>query len=340
MAVPSPSPTSTPDAEATIAAKVQSTVEAMAPSPTSTPVPTPTPTSTPTPAPTITPTPTPTDTPTPTPTNTPTPTPTNTPTPTPTNTPTSAPTNTPTPAPTNTPTPAPTNTPTPTPTNTPTPIPGDALSVADVVESVRAGVVRIAGTSGSGSGFVVDSDGYILTNEHVIAGQDRLTIVFDDGARLRARVVAYDSARDIALLKVDTTLSLIALPLAEEVREGEDVVALGYPLDLRDRMTATRGIVSAFRTFRGVAYVQTDAATNPGNSGGPLMNLSGEVVGMNTSVRREIQGRDFDAQGIGYAIKFDVLSSRLEILKSGVSSGPTSTPTPRGPQRRGPPSVR
>ena len=337
MAVPSPSPTSTPDAEATIAAKVQSTVEAMAPSPTSTPVPTPTPTSTPTPAPTITPTPTPTDTPTPTPTNTPTPTPTNTPTPTPTNTPTptptntptSAPTNTPTPAPTNTPTPAPTNTPTPTPTNTPTPIPGDALSVADVVESVRAGVVRIAGTSGSGSGFVVDSDGYILTNEHVIAGQDRLTIVFDDGARLRARVVAYDSARDIALLKVDTTLSLIALPLAEEVREGEDVVALGYPLDLRDRMTATRGIVSAFRTFRGVAYVQTDAATNPGNSGGPLMNLSGEVVGMNTSVRREIQGRDFDAQGIGYAIKFDVLSSRLEILKSGVSSGPTSTPTPR-----------
>ena len=94
-------------------------------------------------------------------------------------------------------------------------------------------------------------------------------------------------------------------------------------------MTTTRGIVSAFRTFGGVAYIQTDAAINPGNSGGPLLNLSGEVVGMNTSVRREIQGRDFDAQGIGYAIKFDVLSSRLEILKSGVSSGPTSTPTPR-----------
>ena len=93
------------------------------------------------------------------------------------------------------------------------------------------------------------------------------------------------------------------------------MVALGYPLNLKDRMTATRGIVSAFRTFRGVAYIQTDAAINPGNSGGPLMNLSGEVVGMNTLVRREIQGRDFDAQGIGYAIKFDVLSSRLEILK-------------------------
>ena len=315
MAVPSPSPTSTPDAEATIAAKVQSTVEAMAPSPTSTPVPTPTP------APTITPTPTPTDTPTPTPTNTPTPTPTNTPTP--------APTNTPTPAPTNTPTPAPTNTPTPTLTNTPTPTSVDALSVADMVESVGAGVVLIAGTSGSGSGFIVDSAGYILTNEHVIDGAGRLTVVFDDGTRSTPQVVGFDAARDIALLRVVTTRQLTALPLATEVREGDEVVALGYPLGLNDRMTTTQGIVSAFRTFGGVAYIQTDAATNPGNSGGPLLNLSGEVVGMNTSVRREIQGRDFDAQGIGYAIKFDVLSSRLEILKSGVSSGPTSTPTPR-----------
>ena len=96
---------------------------------------------------------------------------------------------------------------------------------------------------------MVDSDGYILTNEHVIAGQDRLTIVFDDGARLRAQVVASDAARDIALLRVATTRQLTALPLATEVREGDEVVALGYPLDLRDRMTVTRGIVSAFRTF-------------------------------------------------------------------------------------------
>ena len=190
-------------------------------------------------------------------------------------------------------------------------------------------MVLIAGTLGSGSGFIVDSEGYILTNEHVIDGAGRLTVVFEDGTRLTPQVVASDAARDIVLLRVATTRQLTALPLATEVREGVEVVALGYPLDLKDRMTVTRDIVSAFRTFRSVAYIQTDAAINPGNSGGPLINLSGEVVGMNTLVRREIQGRDFDAQGIGYAIKFDVLSSRLEILKSGVSSGPTSTPTPR-----------
>ena len=314
MAILSPTPTSTPDAEATIAAKVRSTVEAMAPSPTSTPVPTATPI----------------------PTSTPTATPTSTPTPIPTSTPTPTPTSTPTPIPTSTPTPTPTSTPTPIPTNTPTPTPDTAQSMADVVERSRTGVVLIAGTSGSGSGFVVDPAGYILTNEHVIAGADRLTVVLDDGTRLTPQVVAFDAERDIALLRVETTGQLTALPLATEVREGDEVVALGYPLDLQDRMTTTRGIVSAFRTFRGVAYIQTDAATNPGNSGGPLLNLSGEVVGMNTSVRREIQGRDYDAQGIGYAIRFDVLSSRLEILKSGASTErPTPTSTPRATTQGG-----
>ena len=109
------------------------------------------------------------------------------------------------------------------------------------------------------------------------------------------------------------------------------MIALGYPLDLDDRMTVTRGIISAFRTLGGVAYIQTDAATNPGNSGGPLLNLRGEVVGMNTSVRREIQDRDYDAQGIGFAIMHDVLSSRLAAMMSGSSSAiptPTQTPIP------------
>ena len=288
------------------------------------------PTPTPTPVPTNTPTPTPTNTPIPIPTNTPIPTPTNTPIPTPTNTPIPTPTNTPIPTPINTPTSTPTNAPTPVPTNTP--IPDSAQSIADVVERTRAGVVRIAGTSGSGSGFVVDSAGYILTNEHVIDGAGRLTVVFDDGARLAAQVVASDAARDIALLKVEATRQLAALPLATEAREGDEVVALGYPLELDDRMTVTRGIVSAFRTYGGVAYVQTDAATNPGNSGGPLLNLKGNVVGMNTSILREIQGRDYDAQGIGFAIRYDVLVSRLPVMMSGASSGrttPTRTPTPR-----------
>ena len=197
------------------------------------------------------------------------------------------------------------------------------------MEKVRLGVVRIEGTSSTGSGFIVDSAGYILTNEHVIAGQDRLTIVFDDGTRSTPQVIASDSAQDIALLKVDTPgRQLTALPLATEVREGDDVVALGYPLDA-DTLTVTGGIVSALRTFGNVAYVQTDAAINPGNSGGPLLNLSGEVVGMNTSIQRAIQGQEFFAQGIGYAIRSDFLSTRLATMMSGGYSGPTTLLTPR-----------
>ena len=210
-----------------------------------------------------------------------------------------------------------------------TPTPGTSLSVRDVMEKVRLGVVRIEGTSSTGSGFIVDSAGYILTNEHVIAGQDRLTIVFDDGTRSTPQVIASDSAQDIALLKVDTPgRQLTALPLATEVREGDDVVALGYPLDA-DTLTVTGGIVSALRTFGNVAYVQTDAAINPGNSGGPLLNLSGEVVGMNTSIQRAIQGQEFFAQGIGYAIRSDFLSTRLATMMSGGYSGPTTLLTPR-----------
>ena len=227
--------------------------------------------------------------------------------------------------------PTPTNTPVPTPTSSPkpapivTPMPGAAQSIADVVDRTRAGVVRIEGTSGSGSGFVVDSAGYILTNQHVIDSAGRLTVVFDDGTRLTPNVVASDAARDIALLKVVSSSQLTALPFATETREGDEVVALGYPLDLRERMTVTQGIVSAFLTIVGVAHVQTDAATHPGNSGGPLLNLRGEVVGMNTSGHREAQGT------IGFAIRYDILSSRLVAMMSGASTAiptPTRTPTP------------
>ena len=360
-ALPTATDTPQPDFQATVHAGIAGTMEVLAstpsptpvpepiatptPLPTQTPIPTPTPAPTPTdtatliptntPTPSHTPVPSPTDTPTPIP--TPTPVPSDTPTPEPTTAPTSLPIDTPTPLPTDTATPSPTDTPTPLPT--PTQIPTDTpeptatsspdttLALADVVEQARAGVVRIEGPTGSGSGFVVDVDGYILTNEHVINGQPRLTVVFDNGARLTARVISSDAARDIALLKVSAAGTLTMLPFATEVREGEEVVALGHPLNLGGSMTITKGIVSAFRTSSGVSYIQTDAAINPGNSGGPLLNTNGEVVGMNTSVRREIQGAEFSAQGIGFAVKFDVLSSRLTAMKSGQSSPPTPVPT-------------
>lgn len=361
-ALPTATDTPEPDFQATVHAGVAGTMEVLASTPSPTPVPPPTatpippPTPTQTPIPTDTPTPIPTDTPTPIPTNTPTPTftpipshtptPTNTPPPTATHTPiptdTPIPTETPTPIPTATTrfqdlidalsaTPTPTETPVPTPAHTPIPVPTSSpdLSVADVVERAREGVVRIEGPNSSGSGFVVDSDGYILTNEHVIRGQSRLTVVFDNGTRLTARVISSDAARDIALLKVTASRTLTVLPFAKSVRVGDEVLVLGYPLgyQLGDDMTANDGIVSSLRTYSGVSYIQTNAAINPGNSGGPLVNLKGEVVGMNTSsIDESRSGRP--VEGIGFAIKFDVLSSRITAMKSGGGSSPAPTSTP------------
>ena len=321
MAMPTATPTPAPDVEATVAAGVEATVEAMRPTITPTHVPTWTPTITPTPTATHTPTSTPTHTPTPTATHTSTPT--DTPVPTKTPTPTPIPTSTPT----ITPTPTYTPVPTPTHTHTPTPTPVARLSVADIVDEARPSVVRIISADGGGTGFVIDADGYILTNEHVVEGQTSVTVVFHDGARIVARVVSADAGRDIALLEVDANRNLAPLAFAARVREGEDVIALGFPLDLGESMSVTRGIVSAIRTFSGVKHVQTDAAINPGNSGGPLLNDMGEVVGMNTFIRREIEGREYDAQGIGFAVSFDVLEDRYAAMKANPSP-PTAAATP------------
>ena len=299
MAMPTATPTPQLDIEATVAAGVQATVEAMRPTPTFTPEPTPTPTTTPTP--------------------------TRTPTPTSTPTPTQTATHTPTPTPI--PTATPTYTPVPTPTHTHTPTPVASLSVADIVDEARPSVVRIIVGEGGGTGFIVDSAGYILTNEHVVEGQVRVPVVLHDGMRMTASVVSVDAARDIALLRVESTRSFSTLSFAERVREGEGVVALGFPLDLGESMSVTRGIVSATRTLGGVKLLQTDAAINPGNSGGPLLNDIGEVVGMNTFVRREIEGREYEAQGIGFAVSFDVLEARLTAMKANPSP-PTAAATP------------
>ena len=214
--------------------------------------------------------------------------------------------------------PTPTNTPTPILVSTPIPTPmlGTVHSVVDIVEKARAGVVRITGTTGSGSGFVVDSTGYILTNEHVIRNNLGLTAVFADGSRLTPDIVSVDEELDVALLRISSARSLTALPFASSVRVGEEVVALGYPLhdhaELQGRVTVTKGIVSSFRRIGDVAYVQTDAALNRGNSGGPLLNLRGEVVGMvTTGLPKDI------AEGITFAVRHDTLTEYL--------SAPTAT---------------
>ncbi len=164
-----------------------------------------------------------------------------------------------------------------------------------------------------GSGFVISENGYIVTNNHVIENVDKITVIFEDGTKLDATVVGRDPKTDIALIRVESDKKLFALPLGDSsaVRPGEWVVAIGNPFGLEHTVTA--GIISAKHRVIGGGnyddYIQTDAAINLGNSGGPLLNLSGEVIGINTAV-------NLQANTIGFAIPIDMAKAILPQLRT------------------------
>ena len=161
--------------------------------------------------------------------------------------------------------------------------------------------------TGNGSGFIIDTNGRILTNAHVVDGADRVTVVLKDGRRLDGKVLGEDRLTDVAVIQIDAN-SLPTVPIgnSENLQPGEAVVAIGNPLGLD--YTVTSGIISATgrsssdigASDKRVDYIQTDAAINPGNSGGPLLNASGEVIGMNTAIIR-------GAQGLGFAIPMNTV---------------------------------
>ena len=171
--------------------------------------------------------------------------------------------------------------------------------------------------AGEGSGFVISGDGYVVTNNHVVAEFDKIDVVFLDGTKLPARVIGRDPATDVALLKVESVKTLQSLVLgdSDDTRIGDWVVAIGNPLGLENTVTA--GIVSAKhrRALGGEGprysdFIQTDAAINPGNSGGPLLNLAGEVVGINAMIASD---RNI---GIGFAIPMNMVKQVLPQLRS------------------------
>jgi len=167
----------------------------------------------------------------------------------------------------------------------------------------------------TGSGFLVSSDGYILTNNHIVDGVERVTVRLHDGSVMPAVVTGGDPRSEVALLKVEgDNLPHLELGTTEALEVGEWVIAVGNPFGLR--ATLTVGVVSAKgRSNIGVAeyenFIQTDAAINPGNSGGPLLNLDGQVVGMNTAIYSESGGD----MGIGFAIPIDMARIVMEQLK-------------------------
>jgi serine protease DegS len=172
--------------------------------------------------------------------------------------------------------------------------------------------------NGLGSGVIVDAQGHIITNEHVITGTDQVSVQLADGRSVAARVVGRDPGTDLAVLKVDLPkLPVMTLGRSDRLAVGDTVLAIGSPLGLSQ--TVTHGIISAMgRADLGVAafenFIQTDAAINVGNSGGALVNSRGELIGINTAVI----GKDRGAEGIGVAIPVDLVRGVMrEILLHG-----------------------
>ena len=208
--------------------------------------------------------------------------------------------------------------------------PSTEEDLADVVSASTPSVVTITAegvardrfspfsipATGVGSGIIVTADGLILTNNHVVAGADRLTVTLANGEDVSAEVVETDPAHDMAVIRADTSgLTPARLGDSDQVKVGETVLAIGSPLG-EFTETVTKGIVSALgrtinladeQTGRAVqmsGLLQTDAAINPGNSGGPLISVTGEVIGLNSAVAQA-------AEGIGFAIPINDAKSLI-----------------------------
>jgi S1-C subfamily serine protease len=193
-------------------------------------------------------------------------------------------------------------------------------SVTAIYERVKNSVVLITSTlpqgTATGSGFIYDTEGRIVTNYHVIEGANNISVTFMNGTIVKATVVGSDPYSDIAVIDVDAPAALLVpltLGSSSALQVGEAVLAIGNPYGLAD--TLTTGIVSALGRemdsesgYPIVDVIQTDAAINPGNSGGPLLNMAGEVVGINTAIASST------STGIGFAVPSDTIAREIDSL--------------------------
>ena len=196
------------------------------------------------------------------------------------------------------------------------------IGVIEIYNQTRNSVVLISVTSptgaGTGSGWVYDADGHIITNNHVVEDATSIQVTFQTGNILEAELIGRDPYSDMAVIKVEAPQGLLhplEVGISSELLVGETAIAIGNPFGLANTMTV--GVISAIGRqmdatggYVIVDVIQTDAAINPGNSGGPLLNLQGEVIGMNTA----IISRSADFSGIGFAIPSDTVTREVNSL--------------------------
>lgn len=211
----------------------------------------------------------------------------------------------------------------------PTPTP----TLQDVVRLTTPSLVQVTSSESAGSGFIVDSGKGVITNAHVVGGDARVSVWLHDGRELRGRVAGRDEYLDLAYIRLPDGYRLQSAVLGNTARvsAGQDVLALGFPLDSSpgDSPTVTKGIVSSIRTFEGAQWIQMDAPINPGSSGGPLMDNRGRVIGVVTSRLDYDWDTGRNVEGVGFALAVDELKGRLSFLSDGGQALlPTPTPPP------------
>ena len=216
------------------------------------------------------------------------------------------------------------------------------MSVVEAVNKVKPAVVTVSTKSivsgvfgqqeqqsGVGSGFIIDKEGSIITNYHVVQGASTVKVILSTGKEANAKVINYDASQDLAMVKItDSNVKIpgvAELGDSEKIQAGEEVIAIGSPLGEQFTGTVTKGIISAVnRTVKSSDgktsnYIQTDAAINPGNSGGPLINSEGKVIGINTAKISES-----GVEGFGFSIPINTAKERISslskpLLKIGIS---------------------
>jgi 2-alkenal reductase len=204
----------------------------------------------------------------------------------------------------------------------------DDTSLTELYNQLNPGVVNIQvfinqgfGGQGAGSGFILDETGHIVTNNHVVADADAVTVVFFNGLEAEAEIVGLDDDSDLAVLKVDQLVEgtfPLALGDSDQVAAGEWVIAIGNPFSLGGSITLGiisaigRSIPSGVTPFAIPQAIQTDAAINPGNSGGPLLNLNGEVIGVNAQILTS--GTTLANSGVGFAVPVNVVRRVVPVL--------------------------
>ncbi len=180
----------------------------------------------------------------------------------------------------------------------------------DMLASLVKGVVTVKTKDGFGSGFLIANDGYIVTNAHVVGEASLVSVRFNQGFTLDGQVVKVNRDFDLALIKTPANdLPALALGDDQGLLLGEELFAIGTPLDEQLGQTVTRGIMSGRREFEGRTFIQTDVSINPGNSGGPLIDESGKVVGIAT-----LKVQESGVQGIGFAVPVSKMLEMLNIL--------------------------